>query len=93
MIPRISSLKPLPNYMLAVTFDHGARVLYDVKEDMHLPGYHQLRDVAGFFQQVQLDQSRTVVFWDDEIDLPSDTILEYGKAWNPVDTLDVKLEE
>ena len=93
MIPRISSLKPLPNYMLAVTFDHGARVLYDVKEDMHLPGYHQLRDVAGFFQQVQLDPSRTVVFWNDEIDLPSDVILEYGKPASQDDAFCAALYE
>lgn len=85
MIPRISSLQPLPDYQLAVTFDHGARVIYDVKEDMHLPNYHQLRDVAGLFQQVQLDPSRTVVYWSDDIDLPSDMILEYGKAMDADD--------
>lgn len=79
MIPRISSLKPLPDYMLAISFDDGRHVVYDVKEDMHLPGYRQLRDIAGLFQQVQLDQSRTCVFWNDEIDLPSDTIYEYGR--------------
>ena len=78
MIPRICSLKPLPNFMLDIVFDNGARVLYDVKEDLHLPGYHQLRDIPGLFESVQLDQSRTVVYWSDEIDLPSDAILEYG---------------
>lgn len=82
MIPRISSLKPLPDYRLAVTFDHGAQVIYDVKEDMNLPGYDQLRSVEGLFQQVQLDTSRTVVYWNDAIDLPSDTILEYGEKSN-----------
>lgn len=85
MIPRISSIKPLPDYMLAVAFDHGVRVIYDVKEDMHLPGYHQLRSVEGLFQQVQLDPSRTVVSWSEDIDLPSDMILEYGKAWDDPD--------
>lgn len=79
MIQRISSLKPLPDYMLSVSFDDGKRVLYDVKEDMNLPGYQLLREVAGLFQQVQLDPSRTCVFWNDEIDLPSDILYEYGK--------------
>ena len=74
MIPRISSVRPLPDFLLAVDFDDGKRVLYDVKEDMNLPGYDQLRAVTGLFQQVQLDQSRTCVYWNDEIDLPSDAI-------------------
>lgn len=78
MIPRINSIKPLPDYKLAVAFDDGKRVTYDVKADMNLPGYGLLREVNGLFQQVQLDQSRTCVFWNDEIDLPSDAIYEYG---------------
>lgn len=53
-------------------------MLHDVKEDMGLPGYALLKEVEGLFQQVQLDRSRTCVFWNDEIDLPSDTIYEYG---------------
>ncbi len=80
MIQRISSIRPLPDYCLAVSFDDGRNVIYDVKEDMHLPGYQQLREVTGLFQQVQLDKSRTCVYWNDEIDLPSDTIYEYGES-------------
>lgn len=80
MIQRISSIKPLPDYCLSVSFDDGRKVIYDVKEDMHLPGYEQLRDVAGLFQQVQIDKSRTCVYWNDEIDLPSDILYEYGKS-------------
>jgi hypothetical protein len=38
-----------------------------------------LATVAGLFNQVQLDKSRTCVFWNSEIDLPSDMIYEYGK--------------
>ena len=78
MIPRISTLTPLPDYRLAVGFDDGRRVVYDVREDMDLPGYERLRTVTGLFQAAQLDQSRTCVYWNDEIDLPSDIIYEYG---------------
>ena len=81
MIQRIASIKTLPDYMLSVSFDDGKRVIYDVKEDIReLPGYHLLEEVAGLFQQVQLDESRTCVFWNDEIDLPSHAIYEYGRA-------------
>ena len=78
MIQRISSIEPLPDFTLSVSFDDGRRVLYDVKDDMDLPGYSILREVKGLFQQVQLDKSRTCVFWNDEIDLPSDAIYTYG---------------
>lgn len=80
MYPRIKSVKPLPDLMLSVVFDDGRRVLYDVKEDLHLPGYSILQEQRGLFEQVQLDTSRTVVYWSEDVDLPSDSILEYGKS-------------
>ena len=79
MIRKIISIQPMPDYLLRVTFDDGKHVLYDMKEDTGLPGYSALRDVPGLFQRVQIDKSRTCVFWNDEIDLPSDTIYEYGQ--------------
>ena len=79
MIPRIASIQAMPDYMLSVSFDDGRRWLYDVKEDMGLPGYSALRDVYGLFQQVQLDESRTCVYWNEDIDLPSHAIYEYGR--------------
>ena len=83
MIQRIASVTPLSDYLLSVSFDDGKRVLYDVKEDFDLPGYSVLRDVFGLFQQVQLDKSRTVVYWNEDVDLPSDTIYEYGREIIP----------
>ena len=79
MIPIISSIKPMPDYLLDVSFDDGRRVIYDVKEDMQLPGYSALRNVYGLFQQVQLDESRTCVYWNEDIDLPSHALYEYGR--------------
>lgn len=79
MICRIHQLEPLEDYRLSVTFDDGTHVIYDVKEDMTLPGYSALREVEGLFQLVKLDQSRTCVYWNEEIDLPSDTIYEFGE--------------
>lgn len=79
MIPRIKRVEPLPELVLSIVFDDGRRVLYNVADDLALPGYDALRDVPGLFAQVQLDQSRTVVYWTDDIDLPSDTLYEYGR--------------
>lgn len=79
MIIRIKTLKPLDDYKLLVSFDDGKTVIYDLKDDMQkLPGYDDLMYITGLFNNVQLDESRTCVFWNDYIDLPSDTIYEYG---------------
>jgi hypothetical protein len=79
MIPRIKMVEPLPDYKLKVLFDDGKTVIYDVKEDIDtIESYKDLATVHGLFQQVQLDESRTCVYWNDQIDLPSDTIYEYG---------------
>lgn len=81
MIPRIKSVTPLENYILHVVFDDGRIVLYDVKDDMQtIPAYDDLRTIPGLFQQVRLDESRTCIYWNDFIDLPSDAIYEYGTA-------------
>ena len=78
MIPRIKEVKPLPDYNLSVTFDDGKSVIYDVKDDIgQIDDYKDLVTVHGLFNHVQLDESRTCVFWNDRIDLPSDTIYEY----------------
>lgn len=80
MIPRIKSVKPEKNYILHVIFDDGKECLYDVKEDIDsIEEYKDLETIQGFFEQVQLDESGTCVFWSDYVDLASDTIYEYGK--------------
>ena len=85
MIPRIKKLEALDDYVLYVVFDDGKIVEYDVKEDMDMiDSYKALREVNGLFKQVNLDESRTCIYWSDEIDLPSDMIYEYGKEVNYV---------
>lgn len=72
-------VEALPDYRLFVRFDDGRAVTYDMNDDMNtLPGYSALRDIPGLFKAAQLDESRTCVFWNEYIDLPSDAIYEYG---------------
>lgn len=79
MIPRIQSVAPMKGYQLLVIFDGGQRVVYDVSDDIRtIPDFSPLKDCAGLFDRPELDSSRTSVFWNDRIDLPSDTLLEYG---------------
>ncbi len=83
MIPKIKNIKPLKDYRLFVKFDDGHKVVYDVKEDIAtLPGYNLLKDEYALFNQVQLDKSRTCVYWNKGIDLPSYAIYEYDKRTN-----------
>ncbi len=80
MIPRIKEVKPLPNFNLRVVFDDGKAVIYDVMDDIkQIESYQDLMTIHGLFNHVQLDKSRTCVFWNDRIDLPSDTIYEHGR--------------
>ena len=64
-------------------FEDGKVVLYDVNSDINdIPSYNELRTRKGLFNSVQIDASRTCVYWTDDIDLPSDIIYEYGKTLN-----------
>ena len=83
MIPRIKSFVPEEGYQLLVTFDDGRVVRYDVMDDIRtIPAFRDLESEYGLFQHAQLDQSRTCIYWNDQIDLPSDTIYEYGAEDN-----------
>lgn len=81
MIPRIKEISILDNFVLKVSFDDGRKVLYDVKEDINtLPAFKDLQDQEGLFKNYQIDSSRTCIYWNDMIDLASDSIAEYGVA-------------
>lgn len=85
MIPRIKSVQPLENYRLHVVFDDDKECIYDVGEDIEtIESYSDLKKITGLFNQVSIDASRTCVFWNDYIDLPSDTIYEFGKELEQV---------
>lgn len=80
MIPKIKSIIADDNFILKVLFDDGKNVAYDMSDDIeNLPHYDDLKKVVGLFRQVKLDESRTCVYWNDYIDLPSDILYEYGK--------------
>jgi hypothetical protein len=78
-IPRIKNIEIQPDYKLVVLFDDNRKVLYNVEEDIDsIESFRPLKDTPGLWPQAQVDKSRTVVSWNDIIDLPSDTLYEYG---------------
>lgn len=73
LIPRIKTLKTLPNYNLFIEFDDGKIIYYDMNDDIQkLPNYIDLIDIFGLWEQAHLDTSRTSIEWTDYIDLPAD---------------------
>ncbi|MBQ5975145.1 MAG: DUF2442 domain-containing protein [Bacteroidales bacterium] len=78
-LPRIKGIETLPNYRLSVVFDDGKEVVYDVGEDIEqVDEFRMLKQIPHLWEQAQVDSSRTCVYWNDRIDLPSDTLYEYG---------------
>ena len=83
MIPRIKQFELSNDWKLMVIFDDGFRVCYDVKDDIDtLDDFKSLTTEFGLWPMAQLDASRTCIYWNDRIDLPSDTIYEYGVPLN-----------
>lgn len=81
MIPRIKTVTALDDYMLRIVFDDGEIMLYDVKDDIaHIKAFKELETEEGLWGKARLDTSRTCVYWNDRIDLPSDTLYEYGQS-------------
>ena len=80
MIPRIKDFKILDNLKLRIEFDDKYTVIYDVMDDIqNIPSYKDLLQQKDLFQQAKVDTSRTIIYWNDYIDLPSDTLYEYGQ--------------
>lgn len=80
MIPRISRIEPLADFKIRVTFDEGRVVVYDVGADINeIKAFEDLKTLPYLFKNATLDSSRTCIVWNERIDLPSDTIYEYGQ--------------
>ena len=83
MIPRIKQFELNDDWKLLVTFDDGFCVCYDVKDDIDtIEDFKSLTTEIGLWSTAQLDASRTCITWNERIDLPSDTIYEYGVPLN-----------
>lgn len=79
-ILRIKSLRAQPELELLVIFDDGSKYIYDIKKDLPLyPAFRKLAQDRELFEAVKLDESGTCIYWDEDTDIPSDWVLEYGK--------------
>lgn len=80
MVYKIKKIKPIDNYNLIVDFECGDTMIYDMNDDINtLPHYDDLKKIEGLFNQVKIDESKTIIYWNEYIDLPSDILHKYGK--------------
>lgn len=73
LLPRVSDVKILPDYMLLLTFNNGEKKQYDVKPLLQHPVYKKLEKV---FPAAEI-QFGTVV-WPGDIDISPDTLYLKG---------------
>lgn len=79
MIQRIKEVVPQEDFKLMITFDSGEKVIYNVEDDIEdVAEFSVLKTEYGLFKNFQLDESRTVIYWNDWVDLSGDILLEYG---------------
>ena len=70
----------MADFKIRVTFDEGRTVVYDVGIDINeIKAFEDLKSLPYLFKNATLDSSRTCIVWNERIDLPSDTIYEYGQ--------------
>ena len=79
MFHKVKNVAPLNNYLLSVSFVEGITKLYDVKPLFKKWDVFNKLKNNNLFYDVQVDQGGFGISWNDEIDLPSDTIYEYGR--------------
>lgn len=80
MVYKIKKIEPIDNYNLIVDFECGDTMIYDMNDDINtLPHYDDLKKIEGLFNQVKIDESKTIIYWNEYIDLPSDILHKYGK--------------
>lgn len=77
---KIKEVTPLEGYILKVLFENDEAVLYDVLEDIEsIETFQPLKDECSLFAQVRLDESRTCIYWNEQIDLAADSVYRYGE--------------
>lgn len=79
MFHRIEAVRALADYIIEVKFLGGVVKNYDTKIIADsIPQFVELQTKSGLFEQVKVDQGGYGVFWNDDLDIDSDTIWEDG---------------
>ncbi|MFB3893422.1 MAG: DUF2442 domain-containing protein [Phycisphaerae bacterium] len=71
MLPRVKSVKPMPDYQLEIVFTNGDVGLYDCRPLLDFGVFRELRDET-YFRQVRVVLG--AVAWPHEQDICPDTL-------------------
>ncbi|MYD97946.1 MAG: DUF2442 domain-containing protein [Gammaproteobacteria bacterium] len=71
MNPRVSTVRPMPDYKLELVFDDGDRRIYDCSHLLEFGVFRELREISYFKQARVLDGT---VVWPHEQDICPDTL-------------------
>jgi hypothetical protein len=79
MFHKVQSVKPLPDYRLAVRFISGEKKEYDVKPLFNRwEAFRILTYIPFLFYQVKVDSGGYGISWNDQVDLACDELYENG---------------
>jgi hypothetical protein len=73
-MPNVTSVRPLKNYQLQVTFEDGTSGLVSLKDRLFGTVFEPLRD-PGMFRQVSVDEFGAIC-WPNGADLAPDALYE-----------------
>ena len=79
MFYRITSVKPMDDYVLLVGFENEVYKHFDLKPFIATtPAFRLLKEVNGLYQQAKIDIGGYGIVWNDYIDVSADSIYEKG---------------
>lgn len=71
--PRVTSVKPLPDYKVLLGFSNGEQGVYDFTKFLDRGVFRELRD-EQYFQKVSVWKSAGTIHWPNGQDLCPDTL-------------------
>jgi hypothetical protein len=78
---KVTSVVPLDNYLLDVTFEDGSLKEYDVKPLFtKWSAFDALRVEPGLFHCVKIETGGYAISWNDAIDLSCNELWDNGRA-------------
>ena len=79
MFVKITSVTPLPDYVLLVGFSTGEFKQFDIKPliKKYAP-FKMLTQLPGLYEQVRIDMGGYGLVWNDDLDLSADGLYEQG---------------
>lgn len=89
MFVKITSVAPLPDYVLLVGFSTGEYKQFDLKPliEKYAP-FKMLTQINGLYEQVKIDVGGYGLVWNDDLDVSADGLYEKGVECQPPENIE-----